>query len=370
MNFERKEYEPAVTYLEHVFAPDGWAAKMLRPIGKVDIRDRTLAEVFQLFLKRVDVGETFTLSELLTTPEFVLNRFELVGHAGDGIYRMQSAAREPRLHSTLMSHSVQGLGPLLLATGGAEIQMPADVTPEQLFYERLVILREKDGERLAASDLVNLTRVGTVQPGALTFCKDGTVTDVRVAELVPTDPAVVDLGAEQAMVFEQAFHGSLAFLCSVVRSGTYYLNLPADRSLADFTAAVLGMFAASMRYRFSRPPMRHQNTGKVGLVVPKPVVSVGDCVYAFRPKCGADGWPMNAELVRLQGYLAVSAREGKIKGVLPLKKNAGDMVARLCDSEMEYVPERDFPTEGFAVLAVLPAGTETPGTRLGRFQFR
>ena len=69
----------------------------------------------------------------------------------------------------------------------------------------------------------------------------------------------------------------------------------------------------------------------------------------------------------MQRYLTESVRAGKIKSVLPLKKNALEMMQKLGNGELEYKSERDFPTDGFTMLAILPAGTEVPGTKLGTF---
>ena len=63
-------------------------------------------------------------------------------------------------------------------------------------------------------------------------------------------------------------------------------------------------------------------------------------------------------------------KSGKIKSVLPLKKNARAMMDRLGDGEVTFVPEREFPTEGFSVLVIMPAGSDVPATKLGTFQYK
>jgi hypothetical protein len=46
------------------------------------------------------------------------------------------------------------------------------------------------------------------------------------------------------------------------------------------------------------------------------------------------------------------------------------MMDRLADEDLTYVSEREFPTEGFSVLAILPAGSDVPATKLGSFQYK
>ena len=124
-----------------------------------------------------------------------------------------------------------------------------------------------------------------------------------------------------------------------------------------------------MRYRFAMPPM-HFAKGKNGLVVPRPTVLSGDGVFAFRPKNGPDGMPHPAELMKLARFLAEGVKNGKIKSVLPLKKNARAMMDRLGDGEVTYLATREFPENGFAVLAIMPADSTVPATKLGEFQYR
>ena len=74
--------------------------------------------------------------------------------------------------------------------------------------------------------------------------------------------------------------------------------------------------------------------------------------------------------MKLVKFLSDGVKNGKIKSVLPLKKNAQMMMDRLADEDLSYVPEREFPTEGFSVLAILPAGSDVPATKLGSFQYK
>ena len=80
--------------------------------------------------------------------------------------------------------------------------------------------------------------------------------------------------------------------------------------------------------------------------------------------------PHPGELAKLISFLGDGVRNGRIKSVLPLKKNAEAMMERLGDGEVTYVPDREFPTEGFSVLAILPAGVDVPATKLGTFQYK
>ena len=153
------------TYLRQALGENGWCGRLLTPIQRAAFAEREPAEAFKLFTKRIRVGESFTLTELLLGPELFYGR-EVVGKPGDGIYLLRDAVRDPRLGNTLLGRSVPGIYGLLTAAGGADLELPGGVTEEQVAFERLFLLRERDGKQLAESGVAPLLQVGTVVPPA------------------------------------------------------------------------------------------------------------------------------------------------------------------------------------------------------------
>lgn len=359
-------------FLKRVFAPDGWGTMLMTPITKLEIMPEKIAAAFKLFLASVEVGKTFTMMELLTTPEMLFNRMEVIGKSGDGIYMLTEPVGDPHLRRSLLQNSVSGLCGLLLATHGAELTVPDGMSLEKMAYNRFLILRERDGERFCKTELVRMVRVGSLSPEKLRIRRGVNVTaDFSLSELLPIVPKEMAIGSSSLDSYEQAFSGGLAYGCCCLLPGEYFVNLASNQSFDSFLAGGLGLFAAMMRYRFALPPMHCAPNGRIGLVVPRPYVAVGDSVFVFRPKCGGqENRPLPAELANLQRYLTEAVRDGKIKSILPLKKNASEMMEKLGGEEMEYCSERDFPTDCFAVLGILTSGSEAPGTKLGQFQFR
>ncbi|MBO5735354.1 MAG: hypothetical protein J6S15_04575 [Clostridia bacterium] len=367
----QQESIPAETaFLEEAFGAEGWGTKLLTPISKVSFYSERTANAFKTFAENVSLGEQFTLAELLTTPEALYSRYEVVAKEGYAVYLLREAVPDIRLMASLMRNSVPGLWSLLYVTKGVELSLPADMTIEKLCQSRFLLLRERDGDRFCASQLIKMNRVGTLTPDNFRFLKNGVCLFQRsIATLLPTLPVELSVGAEAEEIYWQYFNSTMGYSCCHMDAGEYYVNLPASLPLADFLAGCLGVFSAMMRFRFSMPPMRFAKE-KNGLVVPRPTVLSGDGVFAFRPKCGADGLPHPAELMKLVKFLSDGVKSGKIKSVLPLKKNAQMMMDRLADEDLTYVSEREFPTEGFSVLAILPAGSDVPATKLGSFQYK
>lgn len=361
---------PEAAYLKEIFGVNGWATKLMTPITKVTFYSVRLANVFKTFEENVSLGERFTLTELLSTPEVLNNRMEVVAKEDYAVYLMTENVPDVHLMASLMRNSVVGLCGLLYATHGVELSLNEGMTMEKLVHSRFLLLREKDGERFCASTLVKMRRVGSLLPDRLRIVGGGeTLADFALTELLPTTPAELRMDTAAEELYTETFNGALGYGCCRMTQGEYYVNLSADLPLDHFAAGCLGMFFAMMRYRFSMPPMRFAK-GKHGLVVPRPTVLDGDSVYAFRPKAGGDQLPHPGELAKLISFLGDGVRNGRIKSVLPLKKNAEAMMERLGDGEVTYVPDREFPTEGFSVLAILPAGVDVPATKLGTFQYK
>ena len=361
---------PEEACLREAFGPEGWGTKLLTPITKVSFYSERVANAFKTFEENISLGERFTLTELLSTPEVLHNRMEVVAKEDFAVYLLNEHVPDLHLMASLLRNSVVGLSGLLYATHGVELSLPVGTSIEKLCQSRFLLLRERDGDRFCASDLVKMTRVGTLLPDRLRVVQGSRVlADFSLAELLPSTPVELTLDLDCEETFKDIFNGAISYSCCCMGKGEYYVNLPADLPMEKFTAGCLGMFSAMMRFRFAMPPM-HYAKGKFGMVVPRPTVLSGDGIFAFRPKCGPDGLPHPAELVKLVKFLAEGIKSGKIKSVLPLKKNARAMMDRLGDGEVTYVSEREFPTEGFSVLAILPAGSTVPATKLGEFQYR
>ncbi|MBQ3003718.1 MAG: hypothetical protein IJD82_08305, partial [Clostridia bacterium] len=82
-------------FLEQYFSPDGVGTKLMTPITKLDICNDRIANAFKLFLDSVEVGETFTVMELLTTPEMVYGKSELIAKQGDAVYLLTEPVSDP-----------------------------------------------------------------------------------------------------------------------------------------------------------------------------------------------------------------------------------------------------------------------------------
>lgn len=354
-----------VSPLRKMLGADGWCGKLLTPIRKVEIVPSHVANAFKLFLNRITVGETFTVAELLMGSELMLRR-EVYGKPGDGIYLLKEPIRDTRLGNTLMGRSVPGLYGLLTAADGAELELPAGIDEDRLAHERLLLLREHDGDRLTASDLFPIVRVGTVVPNRLHISTPAGSEDL--SDLLSREPLSLTIRDEDAGAFRPAAHALLGYTCCGMFPGKYYVNLSSDGTLEQLLAGALGLFEAMALYRFPLPPMRFNANGNTGVVVPRPELYAGDQVYVFRPRTAPNGYAMHVELDKMRVFLMESYRTKKVRSILPLKGNAPEMLRRMGGDKLAYVEELPLPMDSFAMLGILPAGEQAPGTRVGSYR--
>lgn len=359
------EERASVSPLRKILGADGWCGKLLTPIRKVEIVPAHVANAFKLFLNHITVGETFTVAELLMGSELLLRR-EVYGKPGDGIYLLKEPIRDARLGNSLMGQSVPGLYGLLTVAGGADLQLPVGIDEDRLAHERLLLLRDRDGDRLAASGLIPIVRVGTVVPDRLQISTPAGSEDLT--DLLVREPRSLVICDEDAGAFRPAAHALLGYTCCGMFPGRYYVNLSSDGTLEQMLAGALGMFEAMALYRFPLPPMRFNPNGNTGLVVPRPELNAGDQVFVFRPRTAPNGYPMRPELDKLRAFLMESYRTKKVRSVLPLKGNAPEMLRRMGGDRLAYVEDMSLPMDSFAMLGILPVGEQAPGTLAGSYR--
>lgn len=363
----RMETPAAGTLLRELLSPEGWCGKLLTPIRRVEILPESVAAAFKLFLNRVGVGETFTLAEMLMAGELLYSR-EVYGRPGDGVYLLREPVRDPRLAASLMSRSVPGLYGLLTAAGGGELHLPAGIGEERIARERLLILQEKDGNRLLSSGIVPLVRVGTVVPERLQISFEGGEFPVDLSDLLTREPRTLVVKDKDEADYRPAYHALLGYGCCRGFPGKYYVNLASDRTLSQMLSGALGIFEGMLKYRFPLPPTHFNPNGSTGLVVPRPTISSGDSVYVFRPRQLSNGDPVPAEYQKLRAFLMETYRTKKVRSILPLKENAPSMLRRLGGDDFDFVADAPLPVGQFAMLGILPFGEQAPGTRVGYYR--
>ncbi|MCH5183192.1 MAG: hypothetical protein J1E00_03370 [Oscillospiraceae bacterium] len=361
----RMETPATGSLLREILSPEGWCGKLMTPIRRVEILPEKPAEAFKQFLRRIGVGETFTLAELLMAGELLYRR-EVYGKPGDGIYLLREPMRDPRMMASLMARSVPGLFGLLTAAGGADLHLPAGIGEDRLVYDRLLLLREKDGDRLIASGMVPLIRLGTVVPDQLRLNVEGGDFPVDLSDLLLREPQT--LTVEEEGDYLPAIHAVLGYGCCAALPGKYYVNLASDRSLAQMFTGAVGLFEAMLKFHFPLPPMRFHPNGNTGLVVPRPMIYSGDSVYVFRPHLLPNGDPAAEEYQKLRMFLLDGFRTKKVRSVLPMKGNTPSLLRKLGGSEFTFTEDAPLPIGQFAMLGILPFGEQPPGTRVGYYE--
>lgn len=360
--------------LNVMFSEDGWGTKLLTPIGKIDIADPNQGNSFQAFLGMMDVGEAFCVEDMIVASEANMKRRFPAASLNDGIYLLSGTSHDSRLQDVLINNSVPGLCGLLRVCTGIELNMPAGCEIDQFVRYRFFFLREKDADALARAEAqmgnAVLTRVGTVLPDSLTFVENGNVLFRKsYPELLPYRKVGLQLGDDCADVYEEGMQAARSAFCSSRLPMNIAIHIPSTLPLPQLCAAELGILESMRTYPLLTQALRFAEGGRVAFIVPRPYVAAGDKVYILHPKSDAFGKPLPDQMIRLRDYLAEEYNAKKIKSVLPLKKNAMDMLHRLCGDDLTFVADRE-PISDFAMLVIVPHDGTASGTYLGTFQLR
>ncbi|MBQ0092992.1 MAG: hypothetical protein KBS45_06680 [Clostridiales bacterium] len=372
------EQTPFEKYLRKIFGKDGWATKLMTPIGRVRIADGETAEGFRRYLGRVATGETFRAADLLLDARYGVSRIKEIRSIcknGCKIFLLEGIVADARLRTLLNTFTIRGLCSMLTVCGGADLEIPVSPNAEDLVHSRFVFLREKDADaiRNAASQFGNarLTMLGSVNgQGTLRVREGGKTKAFRFEELFPQSVVALQLGDDCTENYKQGRDAALASFCCSGMTWDRTIRVAEELALPNFTAAVFGLYNVWTSFKNSASVLHFGSGTQVGFVVPRPQAYDGDVLYAFCPKADQNGVPFYDQVLRLRDFLTDQKEKATIKSVLPLKKNAMSMIERICGAELEYVPEAELPFGKFTVLAIAPRGTELPGTVMGRFQSR
>lgn len=366
-----------IEYLEHMFSKDGWGTKMLTRVGKLRLLSARHGEAFRSFAENHISGSSFCIADMVLASEAGNARSVPQGKLSEGIYLLSGAnAMDPRLVKTLMARSAPGLCGLLSVCPGAELTLPQDCGIELFVRSRFFLLQERDAQAIenAYAQLAGcrLVRAGRVVQGELTFREgngDVIAWSRKLSEIIPSAVVGMEIGDDCDDYFKDGVQAALTSYAFADLKLNVFFHFPEELTFPQLFMAELGIYDALSAFPVYSQPLRFAEGGTVSLIVPRVYIAAGDRLAAIRPKTDENHRLIPEELQKLRSFLSYATDAGKIKGVLPLKRNTLSMIENLCGESLEYIPSRDIPG-GFAVLAVIPAGEEDVGVRLGSFQPR
>lgn len=377
-SIETVEQTPMEAYLQKIFSKEGWATKLMTPVGRIKVADEETARALKRFLETTDVEETFRVCDLLLQARYEAKRIKEIRSMiknGARLFLVDGTVTDAWFHAVLNSFSIRGICSLLTVCGGAELRVPTGMSAEDFAHSSFVFLREKDANAIRSAaeqrGTAKLIEVGTViEPGCLRIVEWGKTLSYQLNELFPHAAVAMQLGDDCTEYFLQGRDAALGSYCSSGMPWVRSIRVAEELPFPQFMAAAIGLYDVWTEYRGSASVLRFATGTQVGFVVPRPEAVDGDVLYAFCPLCDEKGVPSHDQVERLRSFIADQYAKGNIKSVLPLKKNALSMIDRICGEELTYQPWTELPFGRFALLAIVPRGTEQPGTKLGVFQSR
>lgn len=381
IKIEEVNTEPVTTEelsLSELMANDlatGTHSLLFKRIGNITIAEPRIKEAFSRFIKEVECGTSFSISDIICSAESLLKKGEPDVNAGNVIFAFDRyVTSNKRFSSKLLKNSVCGLYPLFALNNGVALDIGAcggNLAVAET--KRYLIAPESKAKKLidiAATYGVRMNRAGVMlsNDNILLTLGNETVANISKASINNSETHSVVLGSEHLSAFISGFNsvGMYALCTSVNLNNVLRFGLKSDLSTA--CARALGYFSAVMNMKQINVRTVYTADESTMVVSPKPVVADGDYLYLLKLRIDNNGAPDRAHFGQLRYYLSEKKRLGIIKDVLPVRENILPVINRLCKDSIEYVPLSDVPPNSYGVIVSVRRGDSVNGIKLGYFK--
>ncbi len=349
---------------------------LFKRINSITITEPKIKEAFSRFIKDVECGKSFSISDIICSSESLLKKGEPDENAGNIIFCFDHyITSNKRFSAKLLKNSVSGIYPLFALHNGIAIDIGVcggNLAAAET--KRFLIAPEFKAKKIvdeAASYGVRMVRAGVMLSTNNIILTLGNETIANVGKDAiggVCDAHSISLGQEHLAAFISGYNAVCSYaLCGCI-SANNILRFGLNCDLSTACARALGYFSAAMHLKLVNIRTAFTQESSATVVSPKPSVSDGDYLYLLKLRKDLYGAPENGHFGQLYYYLAEKKRMGTIKDVLPIRENILPVIKRLCDENLEYVPLADIPTDCFGVVVSVRRGDSVNGVKLGYFK--
>lgn len=354
---------------------EGLHSVLYRVISAVNINDGRLQEAFRRFVDNVEVGDAFTVGDVIFSAEKVLKQYSPKANAGDDIFVFDRVAGNGKLFRKLLKYSFGGLYDLIGCRNGVLLDIDTiGGAVSAAEAKRFAVLKPSKGASLALqaqSAGINMIKAGNIlAKNDVMICRGNeTLDEFHKPEFYSEEAKnEVCLDGSDFESYANAYRAVCAYSsCNTVNDNNL-MRFGLSGTLSEVFARALGFFSAMLYTKLMPARLVFANDALCSVAVPRPEIADGDYLYLLKVNCDADGIPERAHHGQLNFYLAEMKKRGVIKDVLPLKENIENVIARLCGKEYEYASLTEIPQQCFGVIVSVPRGLSVNGIKLGCFK--
>lgn len=354
----------------------GSRSKLFKLISGVTIDCNVIKDSFCRFVEDIEIGDSFSVADILFGAEACLKQGAPDAKAGDGIYVFDSVVPNDKPSKKLLQSSVCGIYDLLCVGNGMLFDITdfgAGILSAQT--KRFAVLSEKKAEKIfkkMSKQNIAPKKIGEVVSGSeVCFVKgDQVLLRVKKEELFDkTAKQSIKLSREHLADFVSGYRAVCSYsVCNTITKNNL-LRFGLGGTMESVCARALGFYAAMMYTKILPSRLVFSEDAHCDVAVPRPSVSDGDYLYLLKLRLDENGLPDKTHHGQLNFYLSEMKKNGTIKDVLPQKENIINVIKRLCGDTLEYVTLSDIPQGCFGVIVSVPRGYSVNGIKIGYFKY-
>lgn len=354
----------------------GLHSVLFKRIGNVSINDVRMQDAFRKFTNDVELGESFSIAEMLISAEKLVVGGEPDVNAGNGIYYIDNFGDvNKRLLKKLLRNSVEGIYMLFALRNG--ISLDIDLVGGSIYSaetKRFLVVSPDKFRKLSSAmkkQKVECIKVGEMisSESIILSRGDEIVANVDKKSINDENENVsVTIDVNDFPSFLSGYNAVFSMsLCDTV-SANNVIRFGIDGGIQSVFARALGAYTAVVYDK--NLPMRHIFTSEknCSVAVSRPNVSDGDYLYLLRVRYDVFGMPDKSHFSQLKFYLTEKKNNGIIKDILPVRDNIERIFKRLSNKTLEYIPISENIEYGFGVVVTVGRGESVNGLKIGYFK--
>ncbi len=338
------------------------------------INDFRLNQAFVRFSKLFDIGDCFSIIDILHGGETVLNGGTVDENAGNKIYTFDYSSKlNKRLTTKLLRNSYNGIYSLFSAHNGISFDIDSiggRVADGETKRFLVAPQRKCDALIKKCSNFgVSFKYCGEIlQNYKILIMNKNVVVDSFDKDYWNKEKESISIDANCYNDFIAGYRAVCSLVLCDKISDNNIIRFGLGGTLSQVLARALGYFSGLM---FLKPvSVRKVFFDGIGcnVAVSRPSVSDGDYMYLLKVRSDAYGLPDKPHFGQLFYYLTEKKKEGIIKDVLPVRENIQNTIIRLSGDKYEYVELENVPNDCFGIIVSVGRGESVNGLKLGYFK--
>ncbi len=340
----------------------------------VIIEDNYIANAFTRFSKEFEIGDSFSVIDIISAAETVINGGQADENATNLIYAYNYSEKMPkRLGLQLLRNSISGINSLFSVHNGISFDLDtvSGVVARGETKRFLVAPAKKCSSLISKCEKygIKFTLCGEViQSNKIILTQNGTVTASLDKSCLQTEAQSVKLDSSCMSAFVSGYNAVCSLvLCDKIAANNI-IRFGLDGRIEDVLARALGYYCGMMFLKPIASRMVFYDGNSATVAVQRPMVSDGDYLYLLKLRTDSYGLPDKSHYGQLFYYLGEKKKTGIIKDVLPVRENIQGVINRLCNENCDYVSLSNIPENCYGIIVSVGRGESVNGMKLGYFK--